>query len=192
MYKLIFFLFIFFVIASSSFAQKIRVNVSMRNIFNHENSDTIYYSVNRNLTWSDFKGIPDNNHFGGAVTASGFAYDAEMNMFENEINLNIWVYIFFNKRSSWKKPNINSGYHLLHEQRHFDITRISAEKFCNELVKANFTLNNYKQLLPSVFDAVFDEHTAMQRAYDRETQHSINTKEQLRWNEKIGEEIKKL
>ncbi len=116
MYKLIFFLFIFFVIASSSFAQKIRVNVSMRNIFNHENSDTIYYSVNRNLTWSDFKGIPDNNHFGGAVTASGFAYDAEMNMFENEINLNIWVYIFFNKRSSWKKPNINSGYHLLHEQ----------------------------------------------------------------------------
>jgi len=32
----------------------------------------------------------------------------------------------------------------------------------------------------------------MQRDYDRETQHSINTKEQLRWNEKIGEEIKKL
>ncbi len=94
--------------------------------------------------------MPDNNHFGGAVTASGFAYDAEMNMFENKINLNIWVYIFFNKRSSWKKPNINSDYHLLHEQRHFDITRISAEKFCNELVKANFTLNNYKQLLPSV------------------------------------------
>ena len=164
----------------------------MHNKTNHENSDTIYYNVNRNLTWSDFKGKPDNNHFGGAVTASGFAFDAQMDMVEKEINLTIWVYTFFNKKFSWKKPNINSDYHLLHEQRHFDITRISAEKFCNELVKANFTINNYKKLLPSIFDAVFNEHTVMQRDYDRETQHSINIKEQLRWNNKIAEEIKKL
>ena len=75
----------------------------MHNKANQENSDTIYYNVNRNLTWSDFKGVPDNNHFGGAVTASGFAYDAKMNMVEDEITLNIWVYTFFNKRSSWKK-----------------------------------------------------------------------------------------
>ncbi len=159
---------------------------------NKENSDTIYYNVNRNLTWSDFKGVPDNNHFGGAVTASGFAYDAEMAMTEDGINLNIWVYTFFNKAFSWKKPNINSDYHLLHEQRHFDITRISAEKFCNELVKVNFTLNNYKKLLTSIFDKVFNEHTAIQTEYDKGTQHSINIKEQLRWNYKIAEEIRKL
>ena len=192
MFKTIFFFFIYFVISSASIAQKFRVNVHMHNKTNRENSDTIYYNVNRNLTWSDFKGVPAKNHFGGAVTASGFSFDAEMNMVENEINLNIWVSTFFNKKSSWKKQNINSDYHLLHEQRHSDITRISAEKFCNELVKANFTLNNYKKLLSSIFDAVFDEHTAMQRDYDRETQHSINTQEQLRWNDKIREEMKKL
>src|SRR5688572_27697437 len=150
MSKTVFFLFIFLIISSVSLAQKIRVNVQMHNRTNQENSDTIYYNVNRNLTWSDFKGVPDNNHFGGAVTASGFAYDAEMTMAENEINLNIWVYTFFNKRYSWKKPHINSEYHLLHEQHHFDITRISSEKFCNELVKANFTLDNYRKLLPSI------------------------------------------
>lgn len=192
MFKTVFFLFIFFIFSSACFAQKIRVNVHMHNKTNRENSDTIYYNVNRNLTWSDFKGRPDINHFGGAVTASGFAFDAQMDMVENQINLTIWVYTFFNKKFSWKKPNINSDYHLLHEQRHFDITRVSAEKFCNELVKANFTINNYKKLLPSIFDAVFNEHTVMQRDYDRETQHSINIKEQLRWNNKIAEEIKKL
>ncbi len=129
MSKTIFLLSVFFIVCSASFAQKIRVNVHMHNKTNQENRETIYYSVNRNLTWNDFKGVPDNNHFGGAVTASGFAFDAEMNMVDKEVNLNIRVYTFFNKKSSWKKHNINSDYHLLHEQRHFDITKISAEKF---------------------------------------------------------------
>jgi hypothetical protein len=190
--KIILFLYITLGIFSASFAQKIHVNVHMPDKTNRENGDTIYHDANKKLTWSDFKGIPDNNHFGGAVTASGFAYDAEMNMIDNEINLDIWVYTFFNKKFSWKKPSINSDYHLLHEQHHFDITRISAEKFCHQLAKANFTINNYKKLLPSIFDGIFDEHAAMQKDYDTQTQHSINTKEQLRWNDKIAAEIKKL
>src|SRR5687767_9188880 len=103
MFKTVLFLFIFFVFSSVCFAQKMRVNVHMHNKTNRENSDTIYYNVNRNLTWSDFKGIPDNNHFGGAVTASGFAFDAEMDKVDNEINLTIWVYTFFNKKFSWRK-----------------------------------------------------------------------------------------
>ncbi len=155
-------------------------------------NDTIYYDFNRNLTWQDFKGVPDNNHFGGAVTASGFAFDSQINFDGKNIYLNIGVYAFFSKSDSWKKPQINSDYHLLHEQHHFDITRLGSQKFIAELSKAHFTKENYNTLLTSIFNKVYKENESMQLQYDRETNHSLNVDKQLEWNDKIAAEIQKL
>lgn len=185
---LIFILFFSF----SGFAQRVILNASLENKISDPANDTIYYSLNRPLSWADFKGAPDYNNPGGAITASGFAFYANMNMVGKDIYLNVTVYTFFSKKNSWKKPNINSNYHLQHEQHHFDITRISAERFYNELLKANFSVNNYSKLLSSLFNKAFDENTALQQKYDSETHHSINTSQQLKWNNKIAEEIKSL
>ncbi len=155
-------------------------------------SDTIYYNINRKLTWKDFKGTPVMNYFGGAVTASGFAFNAEMKQVDSKINLNIYVYIFFDKQASWKKPAVNSAYHLMHEQHHFDITRLSAARLCEEYKNANFTVNNYQQLLSAIFDKVFKENSALQNQYDKETNHSINTASQQEWNNKIDLAVKTL
>lgn len=155
-------------------------------------SDTIYHDLTSHLTWKDFKGIPDTKHFGGAVTASGYAFDADIKMEGKIIYLNIGVYVFFTKSQSWKKPAINSDYHLQHEQVHFDITRLGAENFIKELVKSKFTKDNYNQLLDKVFDKSYNENIALQQQYDRETQHSINRQVQLEWNNKIAAEMKKL
>ncbi|MDQ6724129.1 MAG: hypothetical protein M3Z01_07690 [Thermoproteota archaeon] len=155
-------------------------------------SDTIYYNANKRLAWKDFKGVPDLKHYGGAVTASGYASDADIKMEGKIIYLNIGVYVFFFKNESWKKPSINSDYHLLHEQVHFDITRLGAENFINQLVKSNFTKDNYNQVLDNVFDKSYRENISMQDQYDKETQHSINKNIQLKWNEKIAYDIKKL
>jgi len=171
-------------------AQKIILKVFIDNRTASSQNDTIYYDINRPLTWADFKGAPEINHPGGAVTASGFAFDAKMNMTGNTVYLDIRVFTFFSKHNSWKKPNINSDYHLLHEQHHFDITRIYTQKFNDELLKANFTVNNYNKLLSSIFNKIFEENNAFQKKYDDETQHSINTKEQLKWNDEIEKEIK--
>ena len=75
---------------------------------------------------------------------------------------------------------------------HFDITRLGAENFIKELVKAKFTKDNYSQVLDSVFDKSYNENIAMQEQYDRETQHSINRAVQLKWNDRIAEEMRKL
>lgn len=183
--------FIFMLFSSlACFSQKVLLNVSMENKISNPTNDTIYYNSNRPITWDDFKGVPDYNNPGGAVTASGFAFNANMNRVGRDLYLNVRVYTFFNKNSSWKKPNINSNYHLLHEQHHFDITRISAEKFYNELLKADFTVSNYNKLLSSLFNKAFGENTALQQKYDSETRHSINKSEQLKWNDKIAQEIK--
>ena len=190
-YKLsAFILFTFFSLVA--FSQKVILKVSIDNRTSNPGNDTIYYSVNRPLTWNDFKGTPDNNSPGGAITASGFAFTANMNIVGNDIYLTVKVFTFFSKKNSWKKPNINSDYHLLHEQHHFDITRLSAEKFYSELLKANFTINNYQKLLSSLFNKAFDENSVLQNQYDSETRHSINTSEQLKWNDKIEQEVKSL
>ena len=155
-------------------------------------SDTIYHDVKKRLAWTDFKGVPDTKHYGGAVTASGYAFDADIKIEGKIIYLNVGVYVFFNKSQSWKKPTINSDYHLLHEQTHFDITRLGAENFIKELVASKFTKDNYSKVLDSVFDKTYNENFALQEQYDRETQHSINRQVQLKWNEKIAGEMRKL
>ena len=191
-YKISFLLLICFTTTIKCTAQKVILHAFMENRKASAISDTIYYDFNRNLKWSDFQGKPDQNYFGGAVTASGFAFDSQINFDGTNIYLNIGVYTFFTKSDSWKKPEINSDYHLLHEQHHFDITRIGSEKFINELQKAHFTKQNYSALLSSIFDKVYQEDLDTQQLYDKETNHSINVEKQLEWNDKIAAEILKI
>ncbi|MGH2648307.1 MAG: hypothetical protein ACRDE8_12095, partial [Ginsengibacter sp.] len=136
-YKVLFLLFVCFVAANEGISQKVIVHAFMENRKASIGSDTIYYDFNRSLRWSDFKGKPEESYFAGAVTASGFAFDSQMDFDGTNIYLNIGVYTFFTKSDSWKRPQINSDYHLLHEQHHFDITRIGSEKFITELQKTH-------------------------------------------------------
>lgn len=192
MFKKIFSLLLLALFFSNSYSQKVLVNVFFVNKVAKPSSDTIYYEASKPLAWKDFKGNPDLKHFGGAVTASGYAFDADIKQEGKIIYLNIGVYVFFLKNESWRKPNINSDYHLLHEQRHFDITRLGAENFIKQLVKSSFTKDNYNDILNTVFDRTYNDNISLQDKYDIETQHSIKKDQQLMWNDKIAGEIKKL
>jgi hypothetical protein len=191
-YKKFFLFSIIVVISHQSFSQKVIVHAFIANKKASVKSDTIYYDFNQNLAWSDFKGTPDNNSFAGAVTASGFAFDSQMNFDGTNIYLNIGIYTFFTKSDSWKKPQINSDYHLMHEQHHFDITRLSTEIFLNEVNKAGFTKANYTSLLTSLFNKAYKQNDAIQQQYDKQTNHSLNVGMQNEWNNKIAAEIQKL
>ncbi len=175
-----------------SFSQNVVVNVQMDHKIASSKSDTIYYDVNRKLTWNDFKGVPDMNHHGAAVTASGFAYSWNGENDGETLTLNISVYTYFTKSGSWKKSMVNTEYHLRHEQHHFDITRIGAGKLVDELRKTPFTMQNYKSGISNIFNQVYDANIALQNNYDRETTHSLNTEKQAEWNERIMQEVKKL
>lgn len=164
----------------------------MENYKNDPKSDTIYYDFNRKLNWSDFQGNIPSSLPWGAETASGFSFHSSMNSDQNNINISVGIYTFFTKNDSWKKPNINSYYQLEHEQHHFDITRLSAEKLASEIRKAKFNHSNYKSLLNSIFNRVFKEEIQLQKKYDLETRNSLDTAKQLEWNKNISEQIEKL
>lgn len=176
----------------SSFGQRVNVNVYYPDKVNRINNDTIYYDLHRRLSWADFKGKPDPAHFGGAITSSGFAFNSDMQYDSKEVTINIYVYTYFIKSESWKKKNIESAYHLEHEQKHFDITYLHAMKFVDEIRRARFTASNFKSITGDVFNKVYDQSLAMQQQYDRETKHSINTEKQVEWNQKISAMLQKV
>ena len=186
------FLSAFFLFSSQLFSQKITVNVFIENKVNDPKSDTIYFDFNRKLSWNDFQGNVPAAAPWGAMTASGFSFNSSMNEYENNLHISVGVYTFFTKDDSWKKPEINSAYHLEHEQHHFDITRLYAQKLVDEIKKADFTKSNYRKLLYLIFDKVYAESLVYQREYDQETKNSMNIEKQKEWNKKISTEMKKL
>jgi hypothetical protein len=191
-FKVLFIILFSFLFSLQTFAQKITVHVFTENYKNAPRSDTIYYDFNRPLTWQDFQGKVPAAVPWGAMTASGFSFNSSLSDEGNNIDISVGVYTFFTKHDSWKKPEAHSLYHLEHEQHHFDITRLGAAKLEDEIKKAHFTGNNYRSLLNSIFDKVYNEEIAWQKQYDLETQNSKDSVKQLEWNKKISDEIKKL
>jgi len=181
-----------FLFSFKTFAQKIKVHVFTENHKSIPGSDTIYYDFNKPLHWSDFQGkIPPAVPW-GAMTASGFSFHSSMYGEGNAIDISVGVYTFFTKQDSWKKPQANTPYQLEHEQHHFDITRLGSAKLENEIRKAHFTSRNYKTLLNSIFDKVYNEEVEWQKQYDLQTHNSLDTAKQLAWNKKISDEISRL
>ena len=181
-----------FVFPLKTIAQKITVHVFTENYKNTPGSDTIYYDFNRPLVWQDFQGKVPAAVPWGAMTASGFSFNSSISQEGNHIDINVGVYTFFTKHDSWKKPEAYSPYHLEHEQHHFDLTRLGAEKLEDEIRKAHFTRKNYKSLLNSIFEEVYSQEIAWQKQYDLETQHSQDSVKQLEWNRKISDQMRLL
>ena len=190
--RTLFSLLFFCIFSATAFSQKVVVNVFMQNKVASAKSDTIYFDAKKQLKWTDFKGVPDPNHFGGAVTSSGFAFNSQSEYDGATITIDIGVYTFFIKSKSWKKPIINSPFHLMHEQRHFDITRLGAENFINEIKKGKFTMANYQNLMTTIFNKVYKENDALQNKYDLESRHSIDIKKQEEWDQWISDELQKI
>lgn len=181
-----------FLFSIQTFAQKVTVDVFIENYKSNPASDTIYYDFNRPLNWQDFQGKIPTGVPWGAMTASGFSFNSSMSDDGNKIDISVGVYTFFTKHDSWKKPEANSAYHLEHEQHHFDITRLGAAKLEDEIRKAHFTSTNYKSLLNSIFDKVYNEDVAQQKQYDLETKNSKDSVKQFEWNKRIKTQIKSL
>lgn len=189
-YKISFLLLFSFFLCRGLHAQKVTVHVFSENKKNNPRSDTIYYDFSRKLTWADFQGkVPPSDPW-GAMTASGFSFNSSLEDDDGNITILIGVYTFFTKHDSWKKPYVNSAYHLEHEQHHFDITRLGAEELVKEFSKAHFTRNNYHTLLNSIFNKVYEKNIAWQHQYDKETKNSLDQANQLEWNKKITAQIK--
>ncbi len=151
-------------------------------------AEVIYYSPDESLEWDDFKGVPFESR-AAAVTVSGFGYKADVKTLGSKGQLTIKVYCYFNKNKSWVKPGKTIPYILTHEQRHFDISYIAASIFVEKLNSTVFTLSNFNQLLPRIYNESCLIMNKMQDEYDGQTKNGQLRDVQFKWNDIVENKI---
>jgi len=154
----------------------------------------ITWSENYQVQWNDFQGPADENYVLAALTSYKIDWKPEAVMVDENDQIqgyeNITVVANFYKNSSWHSTS--SSHILEHERLHFDIAELCARK-----IRKRFSeLKKGKQATFSVYQQAFTlfwkECRALQKRYDRETNHGGAVEINKKWQRQIWNELKLL
>lgn len=140
----------------------------------------IEWNESRKLTWDDFRGKPDPDSPNAALTNS--AINLEFGY--NNTGLTYSIKCRFNKSLSWVR--MKTDYILNHEQGHFDIAEAHARMLHKELAGYRFNSRTVGKDVNGMYSEVMEKHVDMQKAYDIETMHSIDSAQQRVWDDRIA------
>ena len=158
-----------------------------------DQEDTVFYQPDKKLTWYDFQGRSNRpgSKYAAAVYSS-MSYEGFSKMADNYLQATISLKVFMVRSMSWGRDEARNNYTLSHEQTHFDITRIIAERFKERLKKLDLTIEDYDSQIQYEFLEAFREMNAEQEKYDGETRHGLNTEAQVQWTRKVQAEIARI
>ncbi|MDB5061578.1 MAG: hypothetical protein JWP67_1421 [Mucilaginibacter sp.] len=154
--------------------------------------DTIYYNTNRPLKWTDFQQKPQPGSKHGAEIFASLGYNEHVELIKGVVTIKIDLKVFAPKSACWVREDVKDEYGLNHEQRHFDIVKLAAERFKKAIQAEKLSVNNYDGTINVAYFDALREIDKLQKQYDRETQHSANTYQQQLWNNKIDKELQQL
>lgn len=158
-----------------------------------EKSDTVFYEPSRKLTWDDFRG--ESNRPGSRYAAAVFSslsYEGNSKMAGRYLQATIGLKVFMVKSMSWGRSDARNTYTLAHEQTHFDITRLMAERFKERLKTMDLTIEDYDSQIQYEFLEIFREMNREQESYDAQSNHGLNTTAQEKWRQKVQAEIDRI
>ena len=167
------------------------VKVFFRDHSHNVDDDTVFYSLDRSLTWDDFHGKPRVSRYAASIFPS-FAYEGQSEVVNGYVHLNLTMKVYVLKSASWVKANARDTYGLSHEQRHFDIVKLVAERFKKKITPNTLTVEDYNSIVQYQYIESFREMNRLQEQYDNETRNGLDPMAQQRWNQRIEEELKAL
>ncbi|MGB4399750.1 MAG: hypothetical protein WBJ10_10285 [Daejeonella sp.] len=159
--------------------------------YRDQHDDTVYYTPMRPLVWDDFREKRSDSKFAASVFPS-FGYDQATKIDNGIIHVELALKVFVVKSASWVGPGTRSHYNLEHEQKHFDLVRLIAERFKLKLVSENLTPDNFQGIINFEYLEFYREMNRIQREYDEQTSHGLSPVAQETWNRKIETELKLL
>ncbi|RKY15093.1 MAG: hypothetical protein DRQ55_19960, partial [Planctomycetota bacterium] len=153
------------------------------------------------LKWADFQGTPPAGSPHDAETSSGagmgdMGFDVKQPTPGNyEATLtDIKTSSTFSKRESWVTPGTETPALLEHEQYHLDISEYWArqlDKLLRAVVgkgtTAQAAADDASAKADDAYDACLKDCDALQKAYDKATDHSMDAVKQAEWCKKIGD-----
>lgn len=134
----------------------------------------------KQLTFADFKGKGE----GAGYTTTG------IDLHEEHIDgrYRIFVSCYFVPEESWL--NLRTAEVLLHEQKHFDITRAFANRMEEILPQFQGCDSLTYMTVKAYYDHLITEWHNEQSEYDDTSKHGTDTAQQTRWNNLIAEQLK--
>jgi hypothetical protein len=164
------------------------LRVSFTDYTRNVEEDTIFYSGDRPLIWDDFREKPRNNRFAASIFPS-FAYEGRSEVINGIVHINVVMKVYMLKNSSWVKEGARDDYGLNHEQRHFDIVKLVAERFKQKIQPDSLTIEDYNSIMQYHYLESYREMNRLQEQYDQETRHGLDQAAQERWNRRIDQEL---
>jgi len=146
--------------------------------------EKIVWNENYRLKWSDFKAPHRSGVSYVASTSSGISFSYSYSEINGVIDLNITVHSNFYPEKSWVNPKEISAYILAHEQAHFDISEIHARILRKKISETTFS-KKVKKELTTLYSNVDEKRIAMQRLFDKESDHSKIKEKELEWESYI-------
>jgi hypothetical protein len=167
------------------------VKVSFTDYSEKPEGDTIYYSVNRPLTWADFKGDIPNSKYAAEVLP-GIGYNERVEVKNGVVLLNLEIKVYLPKSACWAREGSRDDYTLNHEQRHFDLAKIVAMRFVQKIQSENLPVGNYDGFINVDYLDAYRRMDTLEMRYDNETSHGLDHLAQGKWDERIDAGLRRL
>ncbi|MCE7055538.1 DUF922 domain-containing Zn-dependent protease [Algoriphagus sp. AGSA1] len=166
-------------------AKKVRLNII--DPVRKSTADTVFYDPGRPLTWDDFKESPSPLSSFNATIFSSLSIEGNATVEDGEIIQNIEIKVYMIPAQSWVKHA--DSYASNHEQRHFDITRIAADRMKEKLKSMDTDPYLFEAKLNDIYWDAYREMNRMQELYDQQTKHGLNKEIQDKWNNLITDAL---
>ncbi len=164
------------------------VNLTIRDYL-EQHEDTVYYHPSRPLGWDDFREKRSDSKFAASVFPS-FGYDQHTKIEDGIIQVDLLMKVFVVKSASWVGYGTRNNYNLNHEQRHFELVKLVAERFKKKLRSTQLTPGNYQGIINFEYLEFYREMNRVQQEYDEQTAHGTSSVIQEFWNRKIEGELR--
>ncbi|SHJ43082.1 hypothetical protein SAMN02745146_3144 [Hymenobacter daecheongensis DSM 21074] len=165
------------------------VRVTFQDYTLNTDPDTLFYAPGRPLARADFRASPRAGRY-AAVVFPSFSFSARPVIRAGFVQLEVLTKVFVVRGSSWMAAGGDEAYTLNHEQRHFDLTKLVAERFKQKIRPANLTVEEFNATIQLAYFTSFQEMNRLQEQYDAETSHGTDRAAQQRWDQRIDAELR--
>jgi hypothetical protein len=171
------------IMANRNLATKVRLEIIDQVKKSHK--DTVYYDAKRPLVWKDFADKPNPKSRFNATIFASFSIQGKSLIESGMIVQTIEIEVYMLPAQSWvRNPN---DYALNHEQRHFDVVRIVADRLIHKLNKLELDPDWYEAVINDAYFDAYREMNRLQEIYDKHTRHGMDIIAQENWNRWIDE-----
>ncbi|RPD38399.1 hypothetical protein EG028_24305 [Chitinophaga barathri] len=152
-------------------------------------SDSLFYHQ-RHVTPNDFRGQSSSSGRSEAVSYTSFAFDGSTRQYRDTLEIRLVLQVFWVKSASWTRTMPPTRHTLEHEQLHFDITRLVAERFRRKVLSMPLTMDDHDSRIQYEYLESFREMNRMQEDFDNSVHRGANVAAQQDWLRRIRNELR--